>query len=525
MANPQYTRVADLPIGSQILMGKNKFVNKYQDGEEDIIWLVLSKDHKNKDDGYPYNALTLITKDVIRYMAFDAKEPQNVDNYRKTYGNPRWKTSNIRQWLNTNGLSGQWYLPQNLGTSGKDNKDTPPTTTDLLNTARNYPYDLDDGFMNFFNATERKYILPATIKTVIPIDSEGQISSAPQTELTTDYFYLPSLGEIAGTNFVYSVNHPLEGAMVLSDSTYRNAKATNLSLINGAYYSYALDTNKDYAYRSPANNGEILKYFDDGLTGSYVKGKPYDNYGIRPMTNLSYDAVVAEVSKGVYRLVDNAKPFIVIDKKGEDFLDFRVYDYDDNLSTVKIEINNELLETYNLPKGVKEFTKSYVIPYNKLFVGKNTMKITAIDERKEESIKTLNLSVSNVNYVRNGDELVTKDGIYTVVDTFINEYGVLELTLDRNLKSTNEKFVDKVEKYSIKFEPYVFVNSDLTALPQYQKMELRSVEYNKDNTATEEWQIIGFGNVAHTKVEFTRENETDTSSIKKVSQIFTFYEE
>lgn len=525
MANPLYKRVADLPIGSQIIMGKNKFSNKYQNGEEDIVWLLMSKDHSKKDDGYPNNAVTMITKDVIRYMGFDAKEPNNVITERKNYGNPRWRTSNIRQWLNTSGLAGQWFVAQNLGTSGRDNKDTKPDAVNLLNVARNYPYDTDEGFMNWFNATEKKYLLPATVKTVVPIDSDGQTSSNPQIETTMDYFYLPSLAEITGTNFVFSVNHPLEGAMVLPNSTYRNAKATNLSLINGAFYSYALDTNKDYAYRSPANASELLKYVDNGSTGTYGKVKPYDNHGVRPMTNLSYEAIVVETSTaGVYRLVDNAKPFVVIDSKGTDYVDFRVYDYDDTLATVKVEINGELLDTYNL-NNVKQFTKSYSIPYNRLFVGTNVMKITAIDGRNETTVKTLNLTLGNVNYVKNGDSIVTKDGLYNVVGTFINEFGVLELTLDKILKTKNVKFIDKVEKYSTKFEPYAFINSDFTALPMYEKMQLVSVEYNTDGTVTEEWQLVGFGDTAHTKIEFTRENSADTSYLKKISQIFTFYDE
>jgi predicted DNA-binding transcriptional regulator AlpA len=42
-----------------------------------------------------------MTKNIIRFAAFDAKEPNNPDSDRKKHGNSRWSLSNIRQWLNS----------------------------------------------------------------------------------------------------------------------------------------------------------------------------------------------------------------------------------------------------------------------------------------------------------------------------------------------------------------------------------------------------------------------------------------
>lgn len=526
----QYIKVADLPIGSQIILGKNKFTGKYQNGEENIVWYVVSKDHSTKDNGYPKNAVTLFAKDVIRYMAYDAKESTNTIEARRNFGNPRWKTSNIRQWLNSNGFAGQWYVPQNIGISGSDNKDAQPSAVNLMNVARNYPYDIDEGFMRFFTDAEKQALLPATIKSVIPVDSESQEVNNPKIETTNDIFYLPSLTEITGLNFIFSVNYPLEGSRVLSNANHRNAKATSLSLINGTYYSYSLDTNKDYAYRSTANGSEILRYFDDGSNGSYAKAKPADNLGIRPMTNIKGDAVVVQTeTAGIYRLVDNAKPYIIVnsigtDTKGYD-VNFETYDYDDNLTSVQIIVNNELLKTYNLGT-VKSITETYVIPYEKLTYGNNRLTIKAIDSRNIETIKTLNLELKGKNEVKNGDTIVTKDGLFRVVNTHINKQGDLEITLDRNLVSDSLKDKDTVEKYSMKFEPYGYFNNDYQAMPQYTKMELKSVDYQKDGTAIEEWQLIGFGNTLHTKVEMTKESDyTGEGKISQISQMFTFYDE
>jgi hypothetical protein len=47
------------------------------------------------------NSLTLMTKNIIRFAAFDAKELNNPNSDRKKHGNNRWSLSNIRQWLNS----------------------------------------------------------------------------------------------------------------------------------------------------------------------------------------------------------------------------------------------------------------------------------------------------------------------------------------------------------------------------------------------------------------------------------------
>lgn len=63
--------------------------------------------------------ITLMTKNIIRSAAFDAKEPNNqlfdefIGGYgRASSGNNRWKYSNIRQWLNSSGEAGKWFTPQ-----------------------------------------------------------------------------------------------------------------------------------------------------------------------------------------------------------------------------------------------------------------------------------------------------------------------------------------------------------------------------------------------------------------------------
>ena len=63
-----------------------------------------------------------MTKNIIRYAAFDAKEPNNTDSTHQTYGNNRWSVSNIRQWLNSNGAANLWWSKPD-----ENDKDEAPT--------------------------------------------------------------------------------------------------------------------------------------------------------------------------------------------------------------------------------------------------------------------------------------------------------------------------------------------------------------------------------------------------------------
>ena len=82
-----------------------------------IVFKVADMNHS----GYPANSVTLIAEKIIQIMASDAKEPNNSDSNRKSYGNNRHIHSNLLQWLNSNATAGNWY-------SAKHSADQAPTT-------------------------------------------------------------------------------------------------------------------------------------------------------------------------------------------------------------------------------------------------------------------------------------------------------------------------------------------------------------------------------------------------------------
>lgn len=530
MATPEYKRVKELPLGSKIIFGKNKFNGKYQDGEEDIVWVVLSNDHYTKDSGYPKDAVTMITRDVIRYMAFDAKEPSNTLTDRQISGNNRWKTSNIRQWLNSDGFAGQWFVPQNIGVSGTDNKDTPPTAEYMLNVARNYPYYNDSGFLRFFTESERSFIKPASISTMVPTVSEYGAGVVDKLDKTTDYIYLPSMTEIIQSpNGFYPDGTPIrEGSPLLIGDvpkSLRNARATQLALVNGANYGLNPATDKVYFYRSPAQTGnDIRRYADNASTGSSTNVKPFSNDGIRPMTNIDGNAIVIKEGQDVYRFIDNAKPYVTIDATENFDIYFSIYDYDNKLSTAVIQLNNEQINSFSV-SGQSVANLSYKLPYEKMMVGVNIVKIITTDEMGNEGIKTLHVRMDRKNVPVIGDTISTQHGHMTVTDTFVDSKGVLTLTLNENLK-TRIKLGNIVEKIEHSFTPSVAINDDYNSLPLYQNMALKSIDFDKDSqTAIEEWEYVGIGKYAHTKIKMIRNDVYTTQYLSRISQIYTYYDE
>src|SRR5690625_3870243 len=92
--------LSSLPIGAKIKDPGSKYYGK------DIIFTKIAENHP----GYPTGSVTLITDKIMTLKASDAKEPNNSNSSRKSYGNNRYIYSNIRQWLNSDKTS--WYVAQ-----------------------------------------------------------------------------------------------------------------------------------------------------------------------------------------------------------------------------------------------------------------------------------------------------------------------------------------------------------------------------------------------------------------------------
>ena len=146
--------LGSLPIGAKVKDANTKFLG------EPIVWLKADKDHTD----YPTNSTTLITEKIIALRAFDAKEPNNTDSNRQSYGNNKYSVSNIDQWLNSDAAAGQWY-------TAKHEADQAPTTVSTHVSANTYTEDA--GFLNGFSSYFKSQLLETTLKVALNTVTDG----------------------------------------------------------------------------------------------------------------------------------------------------------------------------------------------------------------------------------------------------------------------------------------------------------------------------------------------------------------
>ena len=312
-------KISELPIGSRV-----KFGSLY--GEE-IVWLVADKNH----DGYPNNSVTLLTKQGVEYMPFDAAEPLNTDSKRVSYGNNRYLHSNIRQWLNSES-AGQWHTAQHI-------YDAAPASTYL---------DVP-GFLHDFSDDEKEILL--TTKHTVSICS----ADGGKTESVSDKAFLISVTE-AGLTAQY-VNVSGSKIALFNDTNqyscgYSAPCATKRGLTVGAIGSWMTADAYDYN----GNNGNI---FTVTASNSVNTEYAYSAFAIRPACNISANARVTDEpdKDDCYTFIYNSPPTIsdedkYLGEKSEGFeVVYTVTDTDDAEVTVVEQINGVEKRTFSAKSG------------------------------------------------------------------------------------------------------------------------------------------------------------------------------
>ena len=271
--------LSSLPVGSLVKDPNSKFLGV------PIIWRIAAKNHT----GYPDGAITLITERCIAMRAFDAKEPNNSNSDRKSYGNNRYSLSNIRQWLNSDASAGQWY-------SAQHSADAAPSSTDYV--ACNV-YSDDAGFLNGFSDGFKKALLETTLTVVLNTVTDGSGS-----ETVTDKIFLASRTEVGLAN----ENNIVEGALlpIFSDAASRIASVTAEGLEDSDYGSDpANDTTAWFWWlRTPysSDTHSARGVHSSGALGTCVAYGGH--YGVRPLCNLPSSILVSDTvdEDGCYTL-------------------------------------------------------------------------------------------------------------------------------------------------------------------------------------------------------------------------------
>lgn len=307
--------LSSLPIGAKIKVPHSVMGN--------VIFLKADQNHT----GYPENSTTLITDKIILLRAFDAKEPNNTNSDRRSYGNNRYSVSNIDHWLNSTASAGQWYSPQH-------STDQSPNSTDVVS---QNPYDTDAGFLNGFDA---RFI--AAIQDTTIIVARNTVTDGGGSDTLVRKVFLPSLAELFNT----AENSIMEGSLL----QYFQA---NTNAIRKAYISdYCAQDNNSHTGSSSVTAGAAHYYWMRTPDSSYscdVRGVSsggslgygrayYGGGGVRPLCNLNSETPVSDQpdSDGFYSLL--------LDATGEIELTYNVKETATMPTAVNVEL--DLVKTF-----------------------------------------------------------------------------------------------------------------------------------------------------------------------------------
>ena len=254
--------LGSLPIGAKIKDNDTKY------NGVPIVWLKADSNH----NGYPNGCTTLITEKIIARRAVDAKEPNNADSNRKSYGNNKYSVSNIDQWLNSDAAAGEWY-------SAKHEADQTPDSTTVVSSN---PYADKSGFLSEFSPLFKKLMLDTTLKVALNTVTDGG-----NYETITRKVFLASRAETFGA----AENGVMEGERLAI-------------FVAGTKVAYYAETavqdggtagNAGYWWlRTPYSSFSCsvrLVISDGSLSSGYAFS---GSWGVRPLCNLKSDILVSD---------------------------------------------------------------------------------------------------------------------------------------------------------------------------------------------------------------------------------------
>ncbi|GHU95045.1 hypothetical protein FACS1894208_07180 [Clostridia bacterium] len=265
-----------------------------------VIFRVIDKNHT----GYPANSVTLITDKIIKIAGFDASETGNADSNRANYGNNRYRSSNLRQWLNSAGAANSWWTAQNPndGTANTNNKDAKPTTAGM---ASYNGYDTQAGFLASFSAEMRAQLMDTALTT-----AKNTVTDGGSSESVTDKIFLASETEVGLGN----ENSIAEGAVFsyFADNASRVAQPTAEAVSNSNYTNASLNTGAGWYWWLRTPYASLSYYVRYVYTAGSLDHYNADNgfRGVRPLCNLPSGILVSDSpdTDGAYTILWNQPP-------------------------------------------------------------------------------------------------------------------------------------------------------------------------------------------------------------------------
>lgn len=240
---------------------------------ETIVFRVADINH----EGYPKNSVTLITDKIIQLMAYDASEPKTTTSQAiRNYGNANYEQSNIRQWLNSRAVFGEWYQQ-----TGTDQSPVSPYVT--YNGYQDWA-----GFLQMFP----KEFVENLLDTTISVQHYNTVISV------TDPFFLLGQAEIGvaapdGNTLSLFQNEENKKAFPTPNAVEMSAYKTSALNPTTAWSWWLRGYKKSNFCNSPYISAQ----------GSISDAQVYHGqYGLRPACNLPYNLKVSDTvnEKGNY---------------------------------------------------------------------------------------------------------------------------------------------------------------------------------------------------------------------------------
>jgi hypothetical protein len=267
-----------------------------------IIFRKIDANHA----GYPAGAVTLTTDKIISMKGFDAKEAGNANGSRAGSGSNRYRTSNIRQWLNSAGAANSWWTAQNLtdGVADTNNKDAPPTTAGM---SGYNGYDTEKGFLANFSAELRAKLMDTDLTV-----KKNSVTDGGGSETVTDKIFLISATETGvseftgeGSAFAYFTDRFARQAKVTAEALATD-NANQPSLTTSSSFYWRLRTLYTENASSACYTYHVNQYGDI----QEAQAANYGAVGLRPFCNIPSATLVSDAADadGAYTMIFNEPP-------------------------------------------------------------------------------------------------------------------------------------------------------------------------------------------------------------------------
>lgn len=370
--------LSSLPVGALV-----KDTGTTYNGENPIF-RVLEHGHT----GDPTGTTTLEFRDIISLKCFDAKEPNNSDSNRKSYGNNRYLHSNLLQWLNSDAAANAWYSAQHNADQKPDSSNVWAQSGTPIN-----PYDTEKGFLANFSSE-----LKAALQTVTKVTAKNTVTDGGGYESVSSKIFLLSTTEVGLAN----ENSVAEGSIYAyysaDNQNSRRVKKVANAAACGNYTGTSAGSAWIWWLRTPRSGDSYYArrvYTDGSLNYSAA----YDgNSGVSPAFSLLSSVTVSDTAdaNGVYTLEWNAAPTITTasdslgDKNGAFSLDFVINDVDNDAVSAVVKLDGTTKQTIASVTlgGTNTFTVDNAT-FRALSAGQHTIQIVATDSHSASTTKNI----------------------------------------------------------------------------------------------------------------------------------------